>query len=184
MAVSIRGTAPPSRIPNPHIRILNLRAGNKALVKLLGAPEAVFVHWTEHGQVPCTGPGCAQCPLSPARWQAYAPAVVQNWDQGTGKQRWRKTVLPVTVSAAWDLQDLEVGQTLVYYREAGRRNAALRFASARDQSGGTPGEPFDVRPYLERVWGRPWPSEQGSASPPDANQVLQFPGSARGAQQA
>lgn len=179
MSDLFRGAQPPQRLSNPSIRLLVAKPGQRFLVRLLGSVEVCYLHWDGSRAVPCQGEPCAKCPPGPRRWMGYAPGVAEMLSAAEGRNNWVKRVIPITLSAAYDLTNLDPEQALFYFRETGKATAALRFAHSKVQPSGNPPEGFDPRPYVARVWGVPWPAEQAPVSQPADDQVLTFDPSVR-----
>jgi hypothetical protein len=173
MSIQWNGSSPPQTLPDPSIRVLRLKAGQKYLVRLLGPPTVVWVHWTGDRSLPCLGEPCDRCPPGPRRWKAFAAAEVTQFDLETGKPQWRPYVVEITHHAAADLEQAGTDAILLFSRPAGRANGPVSIAATKHANTGKRRACFSVLPYLDRLWGT-YLSSQHSESPAEAADSIPF----------
>jgi len=131
-------------------RVLRLKPGCTAFIRVLDEPEGVWLHWVDGKTLPHHDDTCALCGKGPIVWKAYAPGQVWN-DLGGGKGVWSLCVIELTEGLK--IPETMMRQTYQLTRLPSTSQARFSLKAVKDMTGEAWGETFDVRPVLERLWG-------------------------------
>lgn len=154
---------PPAATPRIYVEVRR-PTKFKSSILFLGKVLWVPLHWDElHNRSrPCTGNGCNQCLQEQPFQHGYAPGVWYTKDE-QGKPTGIKSVLSVTAEGFTQIRE-QVGDDYVrcffswwaLKNKEGRTEHHFKFIERLQ--GRTSFYAFDVRPVVERMWGRQYQS--------------------------